>query len=183
MTQGFQTMIAKTLDVLWKASRHGELPVICDASSCTEGLVRALETAVSAGDTSWSGLRLVEAVQFVAEQLLTDLVVTRRLGSVVIHPTCSSVRTSSNQHLLTVAAAVAAQVSEPDDWGCCAFAGDRGVLHPELTASATQREAEAVEAQHYDGYASTNRTCELGLTRATGHRYPHILELLEEASA
>ncbi len=35
----------------------------------------------------------------------------------------------------------------PDDWGCCAFAGDRGMLHPELTASATAAEAAGRRAQ------------------------------------
>jgi D-lactate dehydrogenase len=29
-------------------------------------------------------------------------------------------------------------------------------------------------------HASCNRTCELGMTRATGEPYRHILELLEE---
>jgi hypothetical protein len=34
-------------------------------------------------------------------------------------------------------AVIADEVLVPDDWTCCAFAGDRGMLHPELTASAT----------------------------------------------
>ena len=42
--------------------------------------------------------------------------------------------------------AVAAEVTVPVDWGCCGFAGDRGLLHPELTASATAREAAEVAA-------------------------------------
>jgi len=29
-------------------------------------------------------------------------------------------------------------------------------------------------------HASCNRTCELGMTRATGEPYRHVLELLEE---
>ena len=62
---------------------------------------------------------------------------------------------------------------------CCGFAGDRGMLHPELTASATRAEAAEVEGVVADAYASCNRTCELGMTRATGRPYQHILELLE----
>ena len=56
----------------------------------------------------------------------------------------------------------------PDTWGCCAFAGDRGLLHPELTASATAAQAAEIAEGHFDAYASCNRTCELGMTRATG---------------
>lgn len=70
----------------------------------------------------------------------------------------------------------------PDEWGCCAFAGDRGMLHPELTASATAPEATALAGRHFDAYASANRTCELAMTRATGKAYQHILELLESVT-
>ena len=34
-------------------------------------------------------------------------------------------------------------------------------------------------AQPATAYASVNRTCELGMTRATGHPYQHLLEILE----
>jgi D-lactate dehydrogenase len=39
-----------------------------------------------------------------------------------------------------------------------------------------------VRALDADAHASCNRTCELGLTRATGADYRHVLELLEEAT-
>ena len=74
----------------------------------------------------------------------------------------------------------------PPDAGCCGFAGDRGMLHPELTAAATRPEALDVAAIGPDAgvtaYVSTNRTCELGMTRATGRTYRHVLEVLEEAT-
>jgi D-lactate dehydrogenase len=75
---------------------------------------------------------------------------------------------------------VAERVQIPENWGCCAFAGDRGMLHPELTASATEAEAAGVAAMGATAHASFNRTCELGMTRATGEPYRHVLELLEE---
>jgi D-lactate dehydrogenase len=71
---------------------------------------------------------------------------------------------------------------QPDDWSCCAFAGDRGLLHPELTAAATAPEARSVAQHPAAAYASVNRTCELGMTRATGHPYRHVLEVLEQAT-
>ena len=59
---------------------------------------------------------------------------------------------------------------------------DRGLLHPELTASATAAEAAAVREESFDAYASVNRTCELAMARATGAPYRHLLELVEEAT-
>ena len=40
-----------------------------------------------------------------------------------------------------------------------------------------------VEGLDASAYASVNRTCELGLTRATGRPYRHVLEVLADAHA
>ncbi|MDQ1703561.1 MAG: D-lactate dehydrogenase, partial [Frankiaceae bacterium] len=110
------------------------------------------------------------------------LTVSGRLGSLSLHPTCSSTRTGANAAMLTVAEAIAEDVVVADDWACCGFAGDRGLLHPELTASATAPEAASVRRQTFDAYASVNRACEIGMTRATGSTYQHLLELVERAT-
>ena len=81
-----------------------------------------------------------------------------------------------------VANLAANEVVIPYSWGCCGYAGDRGMLHPELTASATAREAAEVAGIDSEYHVSSNRTCELGMTRATGKPYRHVLELLEIAT-
>ncbi|MGI8948312.1 MAG: heterodisulfide reductase-related iron-sulfur binding cluster, partial [Ornithinimicrobium sp.] len=100
----------------------------------------------------------------------------------VVHPTCSMHRAGTTPALLQLAGALSDDVMVPLDWGCCAFAGDRGLLHPELTASATRREAQEVRGSQASAYVSTNRTCEIGMTRATGRPYRHVLEVLAEAT-
>jgi len=179
LASGLAVMRDRTLKALRAATRDGALPVICDAASCTEGIVHALE------DDCRAPLTIIDAVAFVADRVLPrlpDLSGAARLGRLVVHPTCSSTRMGLDPALEKVAAAVADEVRVPDDWGCCAFAGDRGMLHPELTASATAREAASVATLDGDAHASCNRTCELGMTRATGEEYRHVLELLEEAT-
>ena len=176
LTEGYAVMRDRVADSLRAATREGELPIVVDASSCTEGLEVLLEAAGAAG------LRVVDAVAFVDEHVLPRLPEATRIGSLALHPTCSSVRLGIDGALRRVAAAVADEVLVPDDWNCCAFAGDRGMLHPELTASATAAEAAEVRAAAVDAHASLNRTCELGLTRATGQPYEHVLELLERAT-
>uniref|UniRef100_UPI001C127C49 (Fe-S)-binding protein n=2 Tax=Actinomycetes TaxID=1760 RepID=UPI001C127C49 len=127
-------------------------------------------------------LRILDAVEFTAEHLLPRLPEPRRIPSLTLHPTCSSTRMGLNPALARVAEAIAEDVQIPDDWGCCAFAGDRGLLHPELTASATARQAEQVQAIDASAHASCNRTCELGMSRATGYPYSHVLELLNQST-
>ncbi|MDH2443345.1 FAD-binding and (Fe-S)-binding domain-containing protein [Amnibacterium sp. CER49] len=173
LTDGYAAMRSRVLASLHEATRGGALPVVCDASSCSEGLEILLDGA------SEAGIRVIDAVAFVDEVVLPRLPRSTRLPSLAVHPTCSSTRLGLNDALLRVAAACAEQVVVPDDWSCCAFAGDRGMLHPELTASATRREAAEIVATEAAGHASLNRTCELGMTRATGQPYRHVLQVLD----
>ncbi|WP_344066838.1 FAD-binding and (Fe-S)-binding domain-containing protein [Microbacterium pumilum] len=175
-TGGRDVMAERVVRAVRKASRDGRLPIVSDAASCTEGFAHIFEDAAL-------GWRTEDAVAFVAREVLPTLgPITPVVGSLVLHPTCSSTQMGLDPALRVVADAVAGSVSVPDAWGCCGFAGDRGMLHPELTASATAAEAAEVRALGADAHASCNRTCELGMTRATGSEYRHVLELLEEAT-
>jgi len=178
---GYDRMRDTVLPALLEASEGGRLPIVCDAASCTEGLDTMRDTAKSDPER-FGVLRFVDAVEFVRDRVLGSLEVTATLPTLTLHPTCSSTHLGINGAMNEIAAAIAAEVSVPADWGCCGFAGDRGMLHPELTASATAREAAEAVAAGSAAYASVNRTCELGMSRATGEDYRHLLELLEEAT-
>ncbi|MFV0426536.1 MAG: FAD-binding and (Fe-S)-binding domain-containing protein [Beutenbergiaceae bacterium] len=176
LTDGYRSMRERVQRALSQAT-GATVPVVCDASSCTEGLEVLLESAHR------EGIEVIDAVAFVAQTVLPRLPQGQRLDSLTIHPTCSSTRLGLNDSLSTLAEAVADNVVIPDDWGCCGFAGDRGMLHPELTASATAAQAEQVRQANSSAHASTNRTCEIGMSRATGFDYRHILELLDQVTA
>ncbi|MGV9195306.1 FAD-binding and (Fe-S)-binding domain-containing protein [Microbacterium sp. MC2] len=178
---GYDTMTEQVLPALLVASRGGQLPIVCDAASCTEGLRSMAARAHSTGP-AYANLRFVDSVQYVRERLLGRLVVTTPISSIALHRTCSTTQLGIDDDLAAIARALSPDVFEPAEWGCCAFAGDRGMLHPELTASATAREAGEVNSRAFAAYASANRTCELGMSRATGKTYVHILELLEHST-
>jgi D-lactate dehydrogenase len=180
-TRGYDRMTDIVLPVLFAASRSGELPIVCDAASCTEGLDEMQRNAIAAGG-NFAALVFVDAVEFVYENVIEHLPLTKPVPSIVLHHTCSSTQLGINSILTELAEKISPEVVIPVDWSCCAFAGDRGLLHPELTASATYREAEEVAERSYAAYASVNRTCELGMSRATGRDYRHLLELVEEAT-
>ncbi|MGP6171279.1 FAD-binding and (Fe-S)-binding domain-containing protein [Microbacterium sp. A196] len=181
---GYDRMTERVLSNLWEASRHGQLPIVCDAASCTEGLHVMLAKSL-AEYPEYSGMRIEDATTFVAREVLPRLTVSAKLESIAVHPTCSTTALGATGALTALAAAVANEVYVPDGWGCCGFAGDRGMLHPELTESATAVEtAELTEADAerggFDAFVSANRTCEIGMTRATGKPYRHVVEVLEE---
>jgi D-lactate dehydrogenase len=173
---GYTLMAGKVTKALIDASEGGRLPVIADAASCTQGL-RAMARPGS-GDS----LVVVDATEFVAARMLDGLTVSHPVASIALHPTCSSTELGSTAAMETLARFISPEVYVPLAWGCCAFAGDRGMLHPELTASATAPEAAELSTRQFTAYASCNRTCEIAMTRATGKPYRNILELLEEAT-
>jgi len=174
---GRQAMARRVVDAL-SEMRNGpaETLVISDAASCTEGFALVLEEA-------GIPFRMEDAVAFTAREVLPRLdIPTPALESLMLHPTCSSAQLGLDPALREIGESVAQSVEVPAAWACCGFAGDRGMLHPELTASATAAEAAEVRAAGAAAHASCNRTCEIGMTRATGAEYRHIVELLEEAT-
>jgi D-lactate dehydrogenase len=89
--------------------------------------------------------------------------------------------------MVSLAKACAREVYLPPSAGCCGFAGDRGLIHPELTQSATQAESQEVRAMTAQSPGSvhcysSSRTCELGLSIVTGNSYRSIWDLMERAS-
>ncbi|GAA1112857.1 FAD-binding and (Fe-S)-binding domain-containing protein [Nesterenkonia jeotgali] len=182
MSAGYEHMRRAVSDALWEASDGGRLPVVSDASSCTEGL----EVLIASSGLRERRIQVLDAITFTADRLLPALrargtVLAQPISSLTLHPTCSSTRLGVNYALDELAHAVASEVHVPEAWDCCAFAGDRGMLHPELTESATRAHAVEVNDLKAAAHASTNRTCEIGMTRATGQPYRHILELLASA--
>ncbi|MFT0762206.1 FAD-binding and (Fe-S)-binding domain-containing protein [Actinomyces sp. F1_1611] len=154
------------------ATEGGRLPVVCDNSSCTEGLVKFAD-----------GYRVLDAPVFLRDVILPRLPAGQlRVAwhQAALHPTCSTTHLGSTEAVRQVAQQVVGQARVPDDWGCCGFAGDRGMLHPELTAAAT--EPEAADVQGVDLRISTNRTCEIGMTRATGQEYVALISAVAVAS-
>jgi D-lactate dehydrogenase len=175
LTQGQHAMTADTKNAILTAVKESGMPVVCDATSCTDGLT-------SLFTESKSEVKVLDALEFVADRVLPKLTISQKVASVVLHPTCSGMQLGLNVKMSQIAHALAEEVNIPENWACCGFAGDRGLLHPELTASATASEAAEVRGKNFTKYASANRPCEIGMSQATGKTYIHLLELLEQAT-
>ena len=174
-------MAAKTAEALWRWTDEGRLPLVMDASSCTGGLRDEVPGALAEEQAArHAGLEILDSVEWL-ERLLPDLDVSRA-RAVAVHPTCSTRHMDGTVALQRVAEALAEDVYVPPSAFCCGFAGDRGMLHPELTASATEPEAAEVNARRFDAYVSTNRTCEIGLTSGIGQAYESLAQFVEERS-
>lgn len=173
---------SRLIDRLWAWSDSGRLPIVIDTSPCVYGLLTSGDRLPAESRRRLARLHIADAVAFARDVLLPRLTIRRRARRVVLHPVCSVMKTGLASALEAVARAAADEVIVPGSAGCCGFAGDRGFLVPELTASATRALAAEVRAIEADGWYATSRTCEIGLTRATGRTYRSILYLLDEAT-
>jgi D-lactate dehydrogenase len=175
----------KTAEALWRASSGGRLPVVTDASPCAGTLADLVTTILKEAGRE---VRMLDFPTFWAREVLPGVSdPPRRQGTAILHPTCTLIKSGGVADLLAVARAHAERVEVPLFAECCGFAGDRGFLVPELTASATAVEAAEVrrilEREPGAGCYSTCRTCEIGMSRAVGRPFRSLLHLVHEAVA
>ena len=173
---------------LWRWSGEGRLPVVVDTSPCTYGLLTCRASLTPENQEKFDALGIFDVVAFVHDRLLPNLTVRRKQQTVALHPVCSVVKMGLTPKLEAVARACSDSVLVPQSAGCCGFAGDRGFLIPELTESATRLEAAEIAAAKLDpaaagsDYFSSSRTCEIGMTRATGRLCRSFIFLVERAT-
>ena len=157
---------------LLKASNNGAYPVILDASACSLRMKTFLAER----------LKVYDLVEFAHDALLPRLMLHKKAEPVLIHLNCSARRMGFEGKLRQLAAACAHQTVLPAEVKCCGFGGDRGFVVPELNTHALRKLHAEVPAGCCGGYSS-NQTCEVGLTDATGLPYRSIVHLLDECSA
>ncbi|MFI6725901.1 FAD-binding oxidoreductase [Streptomyces sp. R-74717] len=180
---GNTVMANRFVERAWEWTDGGRLPLVVDASSCTLGIGHEIAPYLTPeNERKHRALTVVDSIVWAATELLPHLKVTDRIDSAVIHPTCSMRHLGDAEQLRAVAQFVAQDVRLPVYAECCGFAGDRGLLHKELTEAATAHEAAEVTSGTFDAYLSANRTCEIGMEHVTGRPYQSALLALERAT-
>jgi D-lactate dehydrogenase len=168
------------VEKLWLWSGGGALPVVVDAASCTSSIAAPGDGVLSEDNAEClAKLEILDSVAWAHDRLLPWLEVSERVATATVHPTCATRHMGLTHRLEALADALADDVFVPPTATCCGFAGDRGISHPELTAAATAPEASELAGRHFDARLSSNRTCEIGLERATGEPYESVILLLE----
>ena len=164
-TGGRDVMAARVVKAVREASRDGALPIVSDAASCTEGFAHIFEDS----GLEW---RTEDAVAFVAREVLPALgPIVPLVGSLVLHPTCSTTHLGIGHALQTVGEAVADEVLVPARGDAAATRATAGCCTPS-SPRRHRRAGRGDRGRPTRAHASCNRTCEIGMTRATGERVP-----------
>jgi D-lactate dehydrogenase len=180
--QASQLALHQTLMQMWIWSEHGNYPIVIDTTSCTHTLRTCADGLNEEDKEIWEQLTILDGIEFLNDFILPKLELNPVDDEVILHPNCSARKLGLDIKMLSIAMHCAKSAAVPLNLGCCAFAGDRGLLFPELTKSATEKETAEILEKEYGGYYSSNITCEMGMSEATGKDYTSIVYLVERAS-
>lgn len=156
-------------DALWKASEEGRYPILCDQSPCLHRMKHKIKR-----------MRLYEPSEFILEFLADRLDFHKTDTPVAIHLTCSMRLMHKTDKMLELARMCSTNVIVPEGVGCCGFAGDKGMTHPELNKYALRKLKAQVKGIPV-GY-SNSRTCEIGLATNSGIPYVSIACLVNRCT-
>lgn len=156
-------------DALWAATEQGRYPVLCDQSPCLHRM-----------RTKITRMKLYEPAEFILTFLRNRLDFHRTDTPVAVHLTCSTRLMEVSGAMLELARLCSSRVVVPEGVGCCGFAGDKGMTHPELNAYALRKLRDQVRGIPA-GY-SNSRTCEIGLATHSGIPYRSIAYLVNRCT-
>ena len=158
-------------DALWEASENGKYPVICDQSPCLHRMKQHI-----------TKVQLYESAEFVWKFLKDRLEFTRTDVPVALHLTCSTKLMKIDVILKELAQMCSSNVLIPEGVGCCGFAGDKGMTHPELNEYALRKLRSQIEERGIEVGYSNSRTCEIGLQTNSGIPYRSIIYLVNSCT-
>lgn len=160
---------AELEEALWQASEQGRYPVLCDQSPCLHRMKHKIKK-----------MRLYEPAEFILGFLADRLDFHQTDIPVAIHLTCSMRLMHKTGKMLELARMCSTNVLVPEGVGCCGFAGDKGMTHPELNKYALRKLKDQVKGIPV-GY-SNSRTCEIGLATNSGIPYVSIAYLVNRCT-
>lgn len=160
---------AELEEALWQASEQGRYPVLCDQSPCLHRMKHKIKK-----------MRLYEPAEFILGFLADRLDFHQTDTPVAIHLTCSMRLMHKTDKMLELARMCSTDVVVPEGVGCCGFAGDKGMTHPELNKYALRKLKDQVKGIPV-GY-SNSRTCEIGLATNSGIPYVSIAYLVNRCT-
>ena len=153
-------------EALLKASENGRWPVLCDQSPCLHRMRKNIRS-----------MKLYEPAEFIMTFLKDRLVFHQDDTPVAVHVTCSTKLMGLSETIISLAKMCSTNVIVPEEVGCCGFAGDKGMTHPELNTWALRKLKDSVKGAKV-GY-SNSRTCEIGLSGHSGIPYMSIAYLVD----
>lgn len=168
-------MTEKTIDELILLSEQGQIQILLDMSPCSYHIK-------SVNNERKTSLQFIDIIELFHQKLdrISDYFDSSK--EVLIHHTCSGQKMQEEKMLEDVVNSLAGNVKIPLVNGCCGAAGDRGLLFPELTNTASENCSNTYpEFSNKALGVSSSKMCELSMSDVTNIPFLSIIEFVHQA--
>ncbi len=175
----YRDMIEQTINELYVETDGGKIPVVVDTSPCAFQFISAEKGLSEETRKKWVAITFLDIVPFLHS--MVEISKNPPLDeSIVLHPTCSSRKMEDVDTMISLARKCTKHVVVPDQMECCGYAGDRGLLVPELTKSSVSMEKDMTAVHHVNQGYSSSRMCEVGMSEGMDIPYRSIALLVQK---
>ncbi len=165
----------KSFDILYSLSEHGQIPILLDMSPCSYHIR-------SINNNKRDSIHFIDIVELFHDKIDELSSYYDSSTEVLIHHTCSGQKMQQEKMLEEIVRTLAGTVNTPFVNGCCGAAGDRGLLYPELTNSASENCSSMYSDISNNALGvSTSKMCELSMTNSTEIPFYSIIEFVHQA--
>ena len=157
-------MFERTINLLYETSKAGKIPIVVDTSPCTYKFLHPSDGISKEISTKWKKLKFIDIIPFL-DSIVKDINFKPLDREIIVHPTCATQKMEHMQIMESLAKRCAKKVTIPENSNCCGFAGDRGMIIPQLTKNAVKinKDQLSFEQRKLNGYSSS-RMCEIGMS-------------------
>lgn len=168
----------KSLTSLLKASKDGRIIIVSDHSACSAQMLDNLKKY-----PEFKKLKIMDMQSYIVKHILHKLKIRAIDENIGIYSVCASKKNNWTSDIKTIAkSCTKANIYEHTNTFCCAFAGNKGFIRPELNKSALEDFTEYFSTKKVKKIYSTSSTCELGISFNTNIKCENIIYLLDELS-
>ena len=128
-------------------------------------------------------MQTYDSTEFIWKFLKDRLTFVKTDRPVALHLTCSTKIMKIDGIVRSLAMMCSDHVLVPEGVGCCGFAGDNGMTHPELNAYALRKLRKQIQDAGIQVGYSNSRTCEIGLQNNSGVPYMSIIYLVNRSTS
>ncbi|MEE9574208.1 MAG: FAD-linked oxidase C-terminal domain-containing protein, partial [Candidatus Neomarinimicrobiota bacterium] len=157
-------MFERIIILLYDASKKGKIPIVVDTSPCTYKFLHPSDDISVEIRQRWKVLKFIDIIPFL-NSITIDTNHKPLNREIILHPTCSTHKLEHRQLMESLANRCVQKVTLPENSNCCGFAGDRGMIVPQLTNNAVKfnKGQLSVNERELTGYSSS-RLCEIGMS-------------------
>ena len=172
-------MFERTINLLFNASQRGKILIVVDTSPCTYKFLNPSNNISEEISAKWKKLKFIDIIPFL-DSITKDSNHKPLDKEIVVHLNCSTQKMEQTKVMQSLAKRCARKVTIPENNNCCGFAGDRGLIIPQLTENAVRVNKEQLSSKQrkLNGYSSS-RMCEIGMSDSE-QTYTSIAFLVRE---